>query len=184
MLSGDALLAAAFDHLASARLEPQVAVECLRTLAHAAGPQALVGGQCDDLAAENKEGEQTAARLEAIHRRKTGALFDASVQIGGLLGGGNPDALSALARYSRPLGLAFQVVDDCLDHTSTAETLGKRAGKDQARGKLTYPGLMGLNEAKQKAAALIDESLLALDVFGNAAWRLRWLAKFVLERSR
>lgn len=183
ILAGDALLAGAFEQLAQAPLAPQVALDCLKALAFAAGSQALVGGQAEDLAAE-KGGEQSLARLEAIHRRKTGALFDAAIRIGGLLGGGGPAALTALANYSQPLGLAFQVVDDCLDYTSTAETLGKRTGKDQARGKLTYPGLLGLDAARKKALGLVNESLLAVEVFGNAGWRLRWLAQFVLDRSR
>jgi len=183
ILAGDALLAAGFGQLADAGLSPSVAIQCLRTLARAAGPECLVGGQAEDLAAE-KDGDQTLLRLEAIHRRKTGALFDASIRIGGLIGGGNEEAIQALHDYSRPLGLAFQVVDDCLDHTATAETLGKRTGKDQVRGKLTYPGLLGLDAAKNLAATLVAESLSAVDVFGNAAWRLRWLARFVLDRTR
>ena len=183
ILAGDALLANAFEQLAKARVAPQVGIECLRTLAFASGPQALVGGQAEDLAAESG-GEQTIQRLEAIHRRKTGALFDASIRIGGLLGGGSPQQLDDLAAYSRPLGLAFQVVDDCLDHTATAEALGKRTGKDQSRGKLTYPGLLGLDMAKRMATNLINESFSAVEVFGKAAWRLRWLSRFVLERSR
>jgi geranylgeranyl diphosphate synthase type II len=183
ILAGDALQAAAFDQLATANCNPTVLVRCLQTLAHAAGPEALVGGQSEDLAAE-KGGEQTLSRLEGIHRRKTGALFDASIRIGGLLGQASPDAIASLAAYSQPLGLAFQVVDDCLDHTSSAETLGKRTGKDQARGKLTYPGLLGLDEAKQMASNLIGDAILAVEVFGNAAWRLRWLAQFVLDRTR
>lgn len=183
ILAGDALLANAFEQLAKAPVAPQVGIECLRTLAFASGPQALVGGQAEDLAAESG-GEQTIQRLEAIHRRKTGALFDASIRIGGLLGGGSPQQLDDLAAYSRPLGLAFQVVDDCLDHTATAEALGKRTGKDQSRGKLTYPGLLGLDMAKRMATNLINESFSAVEVFGKAAWRLRWLSRFVLERSR
>jgi geranylgeranyl diphosphate synthase, type II len=182
ILAGDALLANAFEQLSRAKVTADVGLECLRTLAFASGPQALVGGQAEDLAAETG-GDQTRERLEAIHRRKTGALFDASIRIGGLLGGGSAAQLQALANYSRPLGLAFQVVDDCLDHTATAETLGKRTGKDQSRGKLTYPGLLGLATAKELATSLVNESICAVEVFGNAAWRLRWLSRFVLERS-
>jgi len=183
ILVGDALQARAFESLAGADRSPETVISCLRTLAAASGPEGLVGGQSEDLAAE-QGGDQTRERLESIHRRKTGALFDASIRIGGLLGGGSPDALETLAKYSRPLGLAFQVVDDCLDHTSSAETLGKRVGKDQARGKLTYPGLLGLQPAQQYAAALIEEALSSVDVLGNAAWRLTWLAGFVLDRTR
>ncbi len=183
ILAGDALLAAAFDHLAHRIASPTVALECLRCLSVAAGPQALVGGQMEDLAAE-QGGEQTLARLESIHRRKTGALFDAAIRIGGLLGGGSAEQLAQLEKYSLPLGLAFQVVDDCLDHTATEQELGKRTGKDQARGKLTYPGLLGLDGARKKAADLVQAALLAVDSFGSAAWRLRWLASFVHERTR
>ena len=183
ILAGDALLALALETLASAPGDPRITLQCVRTLAAASGPSALVGGQCEDLAAE-KGGDQTRQRLEAIHRRKTGALFDASIRIGGLLGGGSPDALESLARFSHPLGLAFQVVDDCLDHTATVETLGKRVGKDSHRGKLTYPGLLGLESAKMLAAELVDNAILAVDVFENTAWRLRWLAGFVRDRAK
>src|SRR5690606_13101050 len=108
------LLASAFEHLATSIADPLVSHRCIATLARAAGPEFLVGGQVEDLAAESG-GEQSLERLESIHRRKTGALIDASVRIGAILGGADDSALLALEGYSRPLGLAFQVVDDCLD---------------------------------------------------------------------
>lgn len=183
ILAGDALLASAFEHLATQVADPLLSHRCITALARASGPEFLVGGQVEDLAAETG-GEQSQQRLEAIHRRKTGALIDASVQIGAILGGADEPALQALAGYSRPLGLAFQVVDDCLDHSSSAAEMGKRTGKDAARGKLTYPGLIGLESATAYANQLIDEALGAITVFGTAAWRLKWLAGFVRDRTR
>ncbi len=183
ILAGDALLASAFEHLASQVAQPLLSHRCIATLARAAGPEFLVGGQVEDLAAETG-GEQSIERLEAIHRRKTGALIDASVRIGAILGGADEPALQALEGYSRPLGLAFQVVDDCLDHSSSAQAMGKRTGKDAVRGKLTYPGLIGLESATAYANQLIDEALGSITVFGTAAWRLQWLAGFVRDRTR
>jgi len=183
ILVGDALLAMAFEHLASATTNPLLAHRCIQVLSRASGPGCLVGGQAEDLAAESG-GDQTLQRLEAIHRRKTGALIDASVAIGAILGGADEWALTALQNYSRPLGLAFQVVDDCLDHSASDAQMGKRTGKDAARGKLTYPKLMGLDEARCYAHALIDEALEAILVFGDDAWRLKWLAGYVRDRTR
>jgi geranylgeranyl diphosphate synthase, type II len=195
ILAGDALLAMSFEHLARQVADPVLGHRCISILARAAGPECLVGGQSDDLAAESMTGRGSAdaseprgdaalPSLEAIHRRKTGALIDASVAIGAILGGANQQALSALQNYSRPLGLAFQVVDDCLDHSATDVDMGKRTGKDAARGKLTYPGLLGLAEARRYADRLVEESLAAIEVFGSDARRLRWLAGFVRDRTR
>jgi len=183
ILAGDSLLAMAFEQLAVTISDPVLASRCIRVLGRAAGPECLVGGQAEDLAAESG-GEQTLARLEAIHRRKTGALIDASVAIGAILGGADAVALGALHNYSCPLGLAFQVVDDCLDYSASDEEMGKRTGKDAARGKLTYPGMMGLSEARRYADTLISQALAAIDVFGNDAWRLQWLAGFIRDRKR
>lgn len=183
ILAGDSLLAMAFEHLVKSIADPVLAYRCVRVLGYAAGPECLVGGQAEDLAAENG-GPQTLERLESIHRRKTGALIDASVAIGGILGGADEAGLNRLADYSRPLGLAFQVVDDCLDHSASDEEMGKRTGKDAARGKLTYPGLMGLSEARTYSQRLISEAIQAIDVFGSTAWRLKWLAGYVRDRTR
>lgn len=183
ILAGDSLLAMAFEHLSTAIEDPLLAYRCIRVLGRAAGPQCLVGGQAEDLAAETG-GEQSLARLEAIHRRKTGALIDASVAIGAILGGADDAKLDSLYQYSCPLGLAFQVVDDCLDHSASDAEMGKRTGKDAAKGKLTYPGMMGLSEARRYADSLISQAITAIDVFGNDAWRLKWLAGFVRDRKR
>lgn len=183
ILAGDALQAAAFAHLATQVGDSAAAHRCLRRLTDAAGPERLVGGQADDLAAESAPA-QTLPQLESIHRRKTGALIDAAVAIGGILGGADDAALAHLAAYSRPLGLAFQVVDDCLDHTASDKAMGKRTSKDARRGKLTYPGLLGLDSARRYAEQLIAEAIAAIDVFENNAWRLKWMAGYVRDRQR
>lgn len=205
ILAGDALQAQAFDHLSSQIADPARAVEAVAVLARAAGPTRLVGGQADDLAAESAgmpnagEGEQpdgdvrTADQcrptdrglelLESIHRRKTGALFAASLDLGGILAGANSSQRDILANYARDIGLAFQVVDDLLDYLADSESMGKRTGKDAERGKLTYPGLLGVDQARLKANQLVESARRHVSVFDSAAWRLIWLADYVLERT-
>ena len=126
---------------------------------------------------------RTIEHLESIHLRKTGALFAAALDLGAVLAGADNQARLALGNYARDLGLAFQVVDDLLDHMSDSETLGKRAGKDADRGKLTYPGLLGVPGARQRAEQLVGSSRQHVQCFGQAAWRLDWLATYVLERT-
>ena len=121
--------------------------------------------------------------LESIHRRKTGALFSVSLDLGAILVDANEEQRELLNSYSAAIGLAFQVVDDLLDYTAEATTLGKRTGKDAGRGKLTYPGLLGLDGARQKARELIASAQRDAEKFGNSGRRLRLLADFVLERS-
>lgn len=202
ILAGDALLAEAFSHLARNVSFDEKAAEAIRVLAQAAGPTQLVGGQADDLAAEApgvdigpKVGAEPQAsqhrilersqleHLESIHRRKTGALFAASLDLGAVLGGGDQKQREILSDYAGDIGLAFQVVDDLLDYTADADSLGKRAGKDANRGKLTYPGLLGVEGARDKALQLVDSARRQVEVFGTAGWRLRWLASYVSERT-
>ncbi len=121
--------------------------------------------------------------LESIHRRKTGALFAASLDLGAILVGATAEKRQILSDYSRDIGLAFQVIDDLLDYTADAASLGKRAGKDADRGKLTYPGLLGVDQARGKAEQLVESARRHVLVFGSAAWRLTWLASYVLERT-
>ena len=196
ILAGDGLIAEAFSQLAENVKPGNLAAEAIRILAKASGPNRLVGGQADDLAAERgwadlpvesasseRDADQAnLAYLESIHRRKTGALITASVDLGAILSGGSPEQRAALREYASYVGLAFQVVDDLLDLTADAETMGKRTGKDAEMGKLTYPGLLGLEGAKNRAEELIQAAHQAINVFGERNWRLRWLADYVLER--
>ena len=195
ILAGDALQPLAFQHLSKNVSDPSLAIEAIRLLSAAAGPEWLVGGQADDLAAErlstqisepigdSQRSARTIEHLESIHRRKTGALFTASMEVGAVLANATVEARKAVVEYSADLGLAFQVVDDLLDHEADESTMGKRTGKDLQRGKLTYPGLLGIDGAKERAEQLIASAKQHISLFGDAAWRLEWLANYVLQRT-
>ena len=194
ILAGDALLALAFQTLAENVRPPDVAAECCATLARAAGASALVGGQADDLAGTQgataglpSSADGTSDLLDSlqhIHARKTGAMFIASLRLGGLAAGANAEQLEALEAFGRALGLAFQITDDLLDVRGDEAALGKRVQKDSGRGKLTFPGLLGIEESRRRAEQLIDEAIQAVNIFGPAASNLEALARFVLERNR
>jgi geranylgeranyl diphosphate synthase type II len=186
ILVGDALLARAFELVAGQIQPPSIAAQCCSVLAHAAGPTALVGGQAADLAMETENKESLNSNLddlEAIHRRKTGALIEASLQLGGLVAGASRPQLDALAAYGRRLGLAFQITDDLLDVAGSQSAVGKRLAKDTKRGKLTYPRFLGVEASGQRAAKLIDEACAMIEVFGPRADPLQTLAKFVYARK-
>jgi geranylgeranyl diphosphate synthase type II len=187
ILAGDALQALAFEIVAHDLPDDQALKAC-RILSRACGRSQLVGGQADDLAAEGRFGElgpanRSAEHLQHIHLRKTGAIIQASLALGGVAGGASSDHLEMLERYGRAIGLAFQIVDDCLDVESTSEQMGKNTGKDSMLGKLTYPSLIGLEASRRWADQLIDEACSALAPLGPAANNLILVAKFVVERS-
>ena len=181
ILAGDALLALAFEVLARDTQPGLAAADCVAMLAETAGPTALVGGQAADLAGEFSEGGLDA--LEDIHCRKTGALFQASLRLGGLVAGGDDLQLMRLDAYGRCFGLAFQITDDLLDVAGDEATVGKRVGKDAKQGKLTFPALLGVDESTRRAGELIDEALAAIAPFGEKSVNLSALARFVLERN-
>ena len=207
ILAGDGLLTEAFSHLSQQIKAPEKAIAAVRALSLAAGASRLVGGQADDLSAErNPDLDRPAplavagcqdetldwsellddprlAHLESIHRRKTAALFSVSLDLGAIMADASESERESLGNYAASIGLAFQVVDDLLDYTAEASTLGKRTGKDAGRGKLTYPGLLGLGGARQKAQELIASARCEAEKFGDSGRRLRLLADFVLERS-
>ena len=182
ILVGDALQAMAFEHLVFG-LPPLKAALACGELARAAGPAALVGGQADDLAAESSE-IRTLAQLEAIHHRKTASLLVASLRLGGICASGSVKQFAQLTKFGLTVGLAFQITDDLLDITANANDLGKRTGKDQARGKLTYPSLIGVAASRQKAIELTHQAQEIALLFGPSGSRLHWIAGFVLARSR
>ena len=165
---------------------PETAAACVAALAEAAGATALVGGQADDFRRERNPSDDSAALavLEAIHRRKTGAMFLVSLRLGGLVAGAAARQMAVLDEYGRRLGLAFQIADDLLDVEGEAAAVGKRVGKDSARGKLTFPGLLGPAESRRYAERLIDEACSALEPFGPAGELLVALARYVVERNR
>ncbi|MBF7731006.1 (2E,6E)-farnesyl diphosphate synthase [Pseudomonas sp. N040] len=184
ILAGDALQSLAFEVLSASRGDPLDAATRLRmlgTLSRAAGPAGMVGGQAIDLAAVGRKLDQRA--LEQMHRHKTGALIEASVQLGALASGkADAASLDALQDYARAIGLAFQVQDDILDVESDTATLGKRQGADIARDKPTYPALLGMAAAKAYAQDLCAQALAALQPFGPRAEPLRELARYIVAR--
>jgi geranylgeranyl diphosphate synthase type II len=187
ILAGDALLARAFEVLSSGLKAEQVAA-AVRVLARAAGPTALVGGQADDLSGHESlkelSGNQALEYLESIHRRKTGALFAASLELGALAVQASETQRAHLANYATCFGLAFQIVDDLLDFLGSSEEVGKRTGKDLERGKLTFPGLIGVDASRIRAKQLIADAIASATLLGPQSGRLASLAQFVLQRSR
>jgi geranylgeranyl diphosphate synthase, type II len=152
----------------------------VRELMHAAGASGMIGGQLLDL-----EGEGLALsleQLERIHRAKTGALLMASVRLGGLAAAAEPATLDALSRYGAAVGLAFQIADDVLDVTSTTDELGKTAGRDVALRKSTYPALLGIAGATERAHALVRDACQAVDQVGLLTQALDQLAQFTVVR--
>jgi len=182
ILAGDALLAQAFEVLGGEVQPADVAAACCLELARAAGASALVGGQVDDLLAPGLAGDLE--QMERIHRRKTGAMFQVSLRLGGLVAQAESPKISALDAFGRKLGLAFQIVDDLLDVKGNAASLGKSVGKDRAQNKLTYPAMLGVEESGRRAEVLIREAQQELHVFGVQARCLQSLASYVLERNR
>jgi geranylgeranyl diphosphate synthase type II len=189
ILVGDALQARAFEILATEIMPAPRAARCCAVLGRAAGATALVGGQAADLAAEvqseirNPKSEIALRSLEAIHRRKTGALFTASLELGAIIADATPVMQKALVAFGQKLGLAFQITDDLLDAAGSQAAAGKRVAKDAGRGKLTFPKLLGVDESRRRAAALVEEACRVLEAYGPAAEPLRALARFVAERN-
>ena len=184
-LAGDGLLTDAFGLVArsarSAGISAEVIIETIAELAEACGSNGMVGGQVLDLLAEGRS--LTEQELENLHSKKTGALFIASICGGARLGGAESNQLQSLFNYARALGLAFQVTDDLLDVEQTTEQLGKRAHKDNQRGKATYPSIVGLERSRALARELADRACAALAQFDSRAEPLRMLARFAAERD-
>jgi farnesyl diphosphate synthase len=186
LLAGDALQALAFELLTpdGDAIAPAVQAKLCRLLARAAGSQGMAGGQAIDLASVGLALDE--AQLREMHRLKTGALLQGSVEMGAACGNVlAPQALDALREYGAAMGLAFQVVDDILDVIADSETLGKTAGKDAASDKPTYVSLLGLDGARAEARELLVEALAALDRSTLAdTGALRALAHMVVDRDR
>ncbi|HEX2768218.1 MAG TPA: farnesyl diphosphate synthase [Geobacteraceae bacterium] len=186
ILAGDALLTEAFILLSDpghwgktglARLLPVI-----HEIARSAGSHGMVGGQVVDMESEGKH-DVDLAIVQYIHTHKTGALLKASVKAGALLGDADDAGLAAMTRYGEAIGLAFQIADDILDIEGTTEEIGKDAGSDEARGKATYPAVMGIAEAKRRAGELVGMALDALSGFDEKADPLREIAKYIVYRK-
>ena len=185
ILAGDALLTYAFQLVAQnaalAGVDPKVVCDVVAEIAAAAGTMGMVGGQVVDIESEGKT--ISAAELEYIHIHKTAALLRASLSVGARLGGADAAALAAVADAGQSLGLAFQIVDDILDVEGSLETLGKTAGSDQRKQKVTYPALHGIDASRREARRLIERTKSRLGVFGARSAPLCALADFVVERK-
>ena len=183
ILAGDALQALAFEVIANeSALSHDARLEMTRVLANAAGWQGMVGGQALDMDATGKGLSLDA--LERMHRGKTGALLAASVELGAITAGAGAPMRAALRDFGAAIGLAFQIVDDLLDVTQTTEHIGKRAGTDAAVGKNTFPGLLGIDGARERARALHSTACNALRRAGIEKGSLHALAERIVERTR
>lgn len=181
ILAGDALQSRAYSLLAEAPLPAELRVQCLQTLAHAAGAAGMCGGQALDIDATGQM--QSLQALTRMHALKTGALIRAAVRMGALCGQAPVTELQRLDRFADALGLAFQVRDDILDVEASSEQLGKTAGKDVAQDKSTFPALLGMEGAKarlRELSAAMDEALAG---YGEEADALRALGRLAVERD-
>ncbi len=184
ILAGDALQTRAFEILAGDGVHDAAEhLGMIAILAAATGSQGMTGGQAVDLESEGRQ--LAAADLEALDRDKTGKLIRAAVLMPTCsvpsLPGASRDALD---HFAECMGLAFQIKDDVLDVEGEQALTGKTQGADAARGKATYPSLMGMDNAKRRADALYADALAALERFGDAAEPLRWLARYIVHRDR
>jgi len=185
ILAGDGLLSFAFELLSHPEirqgLNPEAQLRLLNLIAHAIGPQGMVGGQSLDLAAEGQAIPFEHLRL--IHGCKTGALITASVQAGAIFGQADEKQFAALSRYGAQIGLAFQIIDDLLDVEGTTADLGKTAGADAQRNKATYPAFFGVAQTRVMAREAVEAALTALENFDSHAEPLRTLARYIYERN-
>lgn len=184
ILAGDGLLAYAFEYIAveTQGVNPSAVLQVIAKLGHAVGATGLVGGQVVDLASEGNP-DISLETLNYIHTHKTGALLEACVVTGAILGGANAEQLAGLSRYAYNIGLAFQIIDDILDITATQEELGKTAGKDVEADKATYPRLLGLEASKAKADELTQSACTELSSYGDAALPLQAIAQLIANRK-
>jgi len=185
ILTGDALQALAFEVLAndpSIKVDAESRLKMITTLTKASGSQGMVGGQAIDL--ESVGTKLTLPELENMHIHKTGALIRASVNMAALAKPNiDPTVAKKLDHYAKCIGLSFQVKDDILDEESDTATLGKTQGKDQDNDKPTYPALLGLNGAKEKAQELHEQAVESLSSFGPEADLLRDLSLYIIQRD-
>ena len=163
-------------------LSAEKRVQLIQEIARASGtPEGMVAGQAYDLEAESRE--VTAEELEQIHRLKTGALIIAAARCGAVIADAREEELSVITDYAAQLGLLFQITDDLLDITATAETLGKTPGKDLRSEKATYPNLHGVEAARELAGRVHKDARATLDQLRRPTERLQAIADYILKRK-
>jgi geranylgeranyl diphosphate synthase, type II len=185
VLAGDGLLTQAMvllsDPAQYADLEPRRVLAASQAVMRAAGFQGMVGGQAVDLASQNQEPDL--ATVQYMHALKTGALITAAVQSGALLAGGDEAQVKQLVRYGRRVGLAFQVADDLLDREGDPATLGKATHADEKQGKMTYPAVVGVVQARKIGWDLANQAAELVQEMGPGAAPLAELARYIMERT-
>lgn len=185
LLAGDALLTRAFEIMLSAEtiklVGADVVLKAADCLAKNSGVYGMIGGQVIDLLSGGKNLNQI--ELDKMHSLKTGALISAAAQIGCIVANADKEKIIAAQNYAQLIGLAFQIVDDILDVTSTSKELGKNVGSDLAEQKSTYVSLFGVNESKKVALNLTNDAIKSLDVFGSNKKFFEDLAVFLIKRS-
>ena len=184
VLIGDALLTEAFIILAETPVNENYSLkDILLEFAVCGGSRKLIGGQVLDLEGEGEGRDLTQDQLIQIHENKTAALLTTSLRLGGMSANASAAELQALTDFGYHLGLAFQVIDDILDVTSSTEKMGKTVGKDEAVDKATYPAILGLEKSKEEAQRLTRIALDSLAIFGEAGKQLEAIAHYLLDRD-
>ncbi|MBI5204155.1 MAG: polyprenyl synthetase family protein [Nitrospirae bacterium] len=185
ILAGDGLLTEAFymmsNSLSNKNIKNAALIRAIKEIAFVSGIHGMVGGQAQDLLSEDAEPDKET--LSFIHKHKTGALISGSLRAGAILANCTKLSLSAITRYGENIGLAFQVIDDILDIEGNTEELGKTAGSDERKKKMTYPALYGIEQSREKAGELISEAIFAIKDFSGKAEPLREIARYFLERK-
>lgn len=181
VLVGDALQALAFDLVVDMSIAAEARLDLSRSLAKASGFEGMVGGQARDIAAEQATTPLTLEQITQLQAGKTGALITWSCTAGARMAQAD---VTPLQTYGDSIGLAFQIADDILDVTGDAAEVGKATGKDEAAGKATFVSLLGLDEAKRRATALVEEACDALSPYAEDAQTLREAAQFVVNRKK
>ncbi|MCJ7594319.1 MAG: polyprenyl synthetase family protein [Desulfobacterales bacterium] len=186
LLAGDGLLTEAFRLMSgpdgSKGVDPRLLLEVIGLVATAAGYRGMVGGQVVDIQSEGREVEPFI--VEFIHTHKTGALINAAVTSGAILGGGKEDQVQAISRYGLSIGLAFQIADDILDVEGDSKRLGKPVGGDASKKKITYPSVLGLKRAKEAQREMVEQAIQSLTAFDQKADPLREIARYIIERKK
>ena len=186
LLAGDGLLTEAFHLMAGLELPgdvvPRALLNVIALIASAAGYQGMVGGQVVDIQSEGKAADHSL--VEFIHTHKTGALINASITSGAVLGGGEESQVNAMTSYGQKIGLAFQISDDILNIEGDGREMGKGVGSDAEKGKITYPSVLGLNRSKEIQREMVESAIEALDPFDHRADPLRHIAQYIIARKK
>ena len=186
ILAGDALLTLAFEILSSIELKNEIYaskwLSVVHAISRAAGYQGMIEGQMRDIASEGIM--LTLNELEEMHSLKTGAIIEASIYCGAIIGNGGIKQIKQLGIYAKNIGLAFQVTDDILNVEGDPKIMGKAVGTDKNRKKSTYPSIMGINKSREFAEKLAGNALQSLDGFDNRSDPLRAIASYIIERKK